>query len=299
MKPIKVLITGANGQVGWELRSLFTQLGEVVAIDRNELDLARESAVRRFVRECRPNLVINAAAYTAVDQAEAESALAHTLNAEAPQILAEEAKAMRATFITFSTDYVFDGTSVEPYAEDASPNPLSAYGCSKLAGDLAVQKIGGAYLILRTSWVYGTRGKNFLLTMLRLAEQRKEIRVVDDQIGAPTWSRNIAQATFSIVQGALSASANELFDSIASRKGIYNTTCAGQTSWCGFAREIFRRSALEVKVVAIPSADYPTPAIRPQHSILSGEKLRATFGVKLPNWQDSLQQVLHELCAQV
>src|SRR5437879_1326694 len=182
-----ILITGCLGQVGWELQRTLATLGRCVAIDRDELDLTQPDLVRAYVRDLKPSLIVNAAAYTAVDLAEQESELAQKLNADAPRVLAEEAKKLRAPFVTYSTDYVFDGTSTTAYTENSAPNPLSEYGRSKLSGDQAVASVGGAHLIFRTSWVYGARGKNFLLTMLRLAQDRTEIRIVDDQVGAPTW----------------------------------------------------------------------------------------------------------------
>jgi dTDP-4-dehydrorhamnose reductase len=189
----RILLTGKNGQVGWELQRTLATLGEVVTLDRQDLDLADPDSIRRVVREHKPNLIVNAAAYTAVDKAEEESDLAMVINGTAPGILAEEAKRLSAAIIHYSTDYVFDGSKNTPYTEEDAPNPLNVYGRTKLAGERAIQAVGAPYLILRTSWVYGMRGKNFLLTILRLARERNEIKVVNDQIGAPTWSRIIAQ----------------------------------------------------------------------------------------------------------
>ena len=193
------LLVGKNGQVGWELRRTLSSLGEVVSVDRPEIELSSADSIREIIRDHAPQVIINAAAYTAVDKAEDEPELAMQINATAPAIMAEEAKRLGALFVTYSTDYVFDGTKPGAYTEDDKPNPLSAYGRTKLAGDNAVRDVGGAYLIFRTSWVYGARGKNFLLTMTKLAAEREEIKVVDDQIGAPTWSRSLAEVTAQIV----------------------------------------------------------------------------------------------------
>ncbi len=295
MSQPKILITGAKGQVGWELQRTMSTLGKIIAIDREELDLTDANGIRSFVREVRPDLVINAAAYTAVDQAEKEPELANLLNAEAPRVLAEEAKKSGAPFISYSTDYVFDGTATEPYTETSRPNPLSAYGRSKLAGDEAVQSVGGACLIFRTSWVYGARGKNFLLTMLRLASERSELRVVNDQVGAPTWSRSIAEATAQIIAiGCAGKNRKDLFDYLSARSGVYNMVSSGCTSWFGFAEAIIQPALREktIKLIAIASAEYATPAARPKSSLLSIEKLQATFGICMPDWRDALTQVL-------
>ena len=196
---MRILVTGANGQVGWELQRTLQTLGDVVACDRGTLDLSDPDSIRGKVREIRPDVIVNAGAYTAVDRAESEPELAMAVNGVAPGVLAEEAKQLGALLLHYSTDYVFDGTKAEPYLESDAPNPVSVYGSSKLAGEKAVEAVGGAYLIFRTSWVYGGRGKNFLLTMLRLAGEREELRVVDDQFGAPTWCRTIAEATAQVV----------------------------------------------------------------------------------------------------
>jgi dTDP-4-dehydrorhamnose reductase len=283
------LITGANGQVGWELQRTLSTLGRIVAVDFRELDLGNAGAVRAYVRDLCPNVIVNAAAYTGVDQAEREEDLAYKLNAAAPRILAEEAKRLDAVFVSYSTDYVFDGAATEPYTEQSEPNPLGAYGRTKLAGDEAVAGLGGAFLVFRTSWVYGARGRNFYLTMLRLAAEGKPIRVVGDQIGAPTWSRAIAEATAQVL--ARRNSSESLFESVAEVSGIYNLVSAGQTSWFDFAREIFARAGTNTQVSSITTDQYPTPARRPRYSVLSTEKLARTFGIYMPHWKESLAQV--------
>jgi dTDP-4-dehydrorhamnose reductase len=284
-KPI-FLITGANGQVGWELQRTLSTLGSILAIDREELDLAQPNQIRTFVRELRPDFIVNAAAYTAVDQAEREEELASLVNCTAPLVLAEEAKRSRAVLVSYSTDYVFDGLAREAYTEESIPDPLGAYGRTKLAGDEAVQTAGGAYLIFRTAWVYGNRGKNFYLTMLRLAAEGRSIRVVDDQIGAPTWSRAIAEVTAQVIASVNVDYRSSVFDHVSEKSGIYNLTSTGQTSWFGFAKAILQDKATEV--VPITTGQYPTPVRRPAFSVLSTEKLSRTFGIHMPHWRESL-----------
>jgi len=284
----RILLTGKNGQVGWELHQTLTPLGEVVALDRQQLDLADPDQIRKRVREIKPDLIVNAAAYTAVDRAEAEPGLAMAVNGIAPGILAEEAKRIGAAIVHYSTDYVFDGTKATPYTEEDAPNPLNVYGRTKLAGEQAIRDVGVPHLILRTSWVYGMRGKNFLLTILRLAREREELKIVDDQTGAPTWSRAVAEATARILSaGPLSLAA----------AGIYHLTAAGSTTWHGFARAILTLDPDQSEQVCkhvrpIPTAEYPTPAARPAFSVLSNAKLKAFFGLTLPDWEQSLKSAL-------
>ena len=275
----------------------------MTAVDRPEIELSSADSIRGAVRECSPDVIVNAAAYTAVDNAEDEPELAMQINATAPAVMAEEAKRTGALFVTYSTDYVFDGTKPSAYAEDDQPNPLSVYGRTKLAGDNAVRDAGGAYLIFRTSWVYGARGKNFLLTMMKLVVEREELKVVDDQIGAPTWSRSLAEATAQAIaqrvrpaQGAQTTTA-ELFSDV---RGIYNMTSNGQTSWCGFTKAIVEhlRSSGEAslaRVLPIVSAEYPVRAVRPKNSTLDTSKLHQTFGIQLPTWNVALSLVIDEL----
>jgi dTDP-4-dehydrorhamnose reductase len=274
---LRILLTGATGQVGWELRGTLAPLGEVKAFDRFGLDLADTPPLVATVRALQPAVIVNAAAYTAVDKAEAERDMAFAVNATAPRVLAEEAKRIGALLVHYSTDYVFDGEKASPYVEDDAPRPTSVYGESKLAGEQAILKSGCRHLILRTSWVYGPRGKNFYLTMLRLAKERPELRVVDDQVGAPTSSLEIARATATLLgKGA---------------RGLYHMTAAGETSWCGFARAIFAAAGIATPVVPIPTADYPTPARRPRNSRLDCSRLRADFGVALAPWEEALAEV--------
>lgn len=286
-----VLITGANGQVGWELQRTLSTLGAIVAVDREELDLAEPKRVRDFVRDLRPSLIVNAAAYTAVDQAEREPEIARQLNAIAPRVLAEEAKRLCAPFVSYSTDYVFDGNAVEPYTEDSSPAPLGVYGQSKLEGDQAVADVGGAYLIFRTSWVYGARGKNFFLTMLRLAAEGKPIRVVQDQVGCPTWSRAIAEGTSQVLAQLLTVRSNP-FDVVSEASGTYNMVSTGQTSWFGFAQAILESKNSAAQLTPIATEQYPTPAARPHYSVLSTKKLERVFGIRMPDWRVSLAQMM-------
>ncbi|MBI3343687.1 MAG: dTDP-4-dehydrorhamnose reductase [Gammaproteobacteria bacterium] len=312
--PCKVLLLGKSGQVGWELERCLATVCEVVALDHQGMDLANPDSIRKTVREIRPSLIINAAAYTAVDKAEAEAELAMAINGIAPGILAEEAKRLGAALIHYSTDYVFDGTKRSPYTEDDEPHPLNVYGKTKLAGELAIQAVGAPYLILRTSWVYGARGKNFLLTILRLAQEKKELRIVDDQIGAPTWSRFIAQATAQILgqilyapDGKAAPHWTDISRTLRCRSspyvtGVYHLSCGGETSWYGFAQaamEKLRHTSAANRPMPqfspIPSAGYATAAARPAYSILSNTKLTDTFAIALPNWAHGLELVLLDL----
>lgn len=288
-----ILVTGVTGQIGFELLRALQGLGRVVPCDRSMLDLSDLDRVRAFVRDLKPSLIVNPAAYTAVDAAENEVELARRLNADVPRVLAEEAARSGGTLIHYSTDYVFDGTKAGAYVETDATNPLSAYGATKLEGELAIAATGCAHLILRTSWVYGRRGRNFLLTMLKLGAERPELRVVADQIGAPTWARTIAVATSHIVaQGAASVDT----DWWARRSGIYHFTSAEATSWCGFAEAIFdiAMASHAPRVVPISSGDYPTPAKRPANSTMALGKLTEVFGLQMPDWRSALQLCLSE-----
>ncbi len=297
------LLVGKNGQVGWELRRTLSSLGEVVSVDRPEIELSSADSIREIIRDHAPQVIINAAAYTAVDKAEDEPELAMQINATAPAIMAEEAKRLGALFVTYSTDYVFDGTKPGAYTEDDKPNPLSAYGRTKLAGDNAVRDVDGAYLIFRTSWVYGARGKNFLLTMTKLAAEREEIKVVNDQIGAPTWSRSLAEVTAQIVAQRMREAQQghtSIADIFADVRGTYNLTSGGRTTWCGFTKGIIDLLRTDgeaplARVVPISSAEYPVRATRPKNSILDNAKLQRTFGLRLPEWNVALEHVMDEL----
>lgn len=282
---MKILLTGPSGQVGSALLETLPRLGEVIAAARPRLDLAKPDSIRSALREANPDVIVNAAAYTAVDQAEREEALAIAVNRNGPAVLAEEAARRGALLVHFSSDYVFDGEKSSPYAETDATHPLNAYGRSKLAGEQAIQRSGCRHLILRTSWVYSDRGKNFLLTMLRLAREKKELRVVDDQFGAPTSSQMLADA-------AARAIAAVLRDS--SLGGLYHMTASGSTTWCGFARAIIGDAS---RVQPIPSSEYPTPARRPRNSVLDNSKLAKVFGIRLPAWEAGLRDVLASMPA--
>jgi len=285
-----ILLIGKIGQVGWELRRTLAPMARITCVDFPEIDLTSGDSIRQWMRESRPNIVINAAAYTAVDKAESETDKAMKINGVAPGILAEAAKKLGALLVHYSTDYVFDGTKTEPYVETDAPNPLGAYGRTKLAGDEAVRAIGGAHLIFRLCWVYGARGQNFMLTMMRLAREREKLRVVGDQVGCPTWSRMIAETTALAVKQAVAA------DNLGAFTGTYHLASSGVTSWHGFADAIVKLMPAEGKkcalVEAISTAEYPTPTKRPAYSVLACDKLERTFGLRLPHWEESLQQVL-------
>jgi dTDP-4-dehydrorhamnose reductase len=295
----RILIIGSAGQLGVELQKIFAGAGSITAVDLPTIDITNEAQLRAFIRETDPNIILNAAAYTAVDRAESEPEIAHAVNAEAPRIMAEESLRSNALLVHYSTDYVFDGTKPGPWVETDAPNPLSVYGATKLAGERAVESVGGKTLIFRTSWVYGSHGKNFLLTMLRLGQERDQLSIVDDQIGAPTTSSELAAATHTIVEGILSGQ----FGDPASWSGLYHTTCSGSTSWFGFAEAIFTRAsellaANAPTLTPILTSAYPTPAKRPHNSILSNEKLKARFGVALSSWESALDDVFEALIEQ-
>lgn len=284
----KILLTGKNGQVGWELARTLATLGEVIAVERRIMDLSEPDSIRSAIRGIKPDLIVNAAAYTAVDQAESEPDLAMAINGVAPGVMAQEAKRLGAALVHFSTDYVFDGEKQGPYTEEDQPDPRSVYGKTKLAGERAVQQAGVPHLIFRTSWVYGARGRNFLLTMRHLARERDALRIVDDQIGAPTWSRMIAEATAQILAPMTHAPSP-----IAEAAGLYHLTCAGQTSWYGFAQAILGSRPC-ADLIPIPTSEYPLPAKRPANSVLCNAKLRRTFGLALPEWDKALALCLGE-----
>ena len=289
-----LLLLGASGQIGHELARTLEPLGNVVIPPRTSYDFTDPDSLRALVDAARPDAIVNAAAYTAVDRAESDPSAATALNAEAPARLALAAKACGALLVHYSTDYVFDGAKSTPYDEDDAPSPRSVYGRTKLAGEHAIRASGADHLVFRTSWVYSARGHNFLLTMLRLASEREALRVVDDQIGAPTWARTIAEAT-------AAALVQELERRRAFKSAILNLTASGATSWHGFASAIVAgaraRGALikSQEVVPIATADYPTAAQRPANSRLAGEKLRERYGLVLPAWQEALQLCLDEL----
>jgi len=282
---LKILLLGRNGQVGWALERSLAPLGEPTALGRAELDLADVPRLVATIRALQPEAIVNAAAYTAVDKAESERETAFAINATAPRVLAEEAKRIGALLVHYSTDYVFDGAKAVPYVEDDAPNPLNVYGASKLAGERAIAATGCRHLILRTSWVYGPRGANFMLTMLRLARERPALRVVNDQVGAPTSSIEIARATATVLARAAQSS---------NVTGLYHLAAAGETSWCGFARAILAKAEVATPVVPIRTEDYPTAARRPRNSRLDCSRLRETFGVTLAPWEEGLAEALAE-----
>lgn len=288
MKPLKILICGHNGQVAQALQAQFKGRADVHALGRDRLDLARPEQLRTPLRELAPDLIINAAAHTAVDQAESEPELAFAINAQAPQVLAEEAAQLGVPLIHYSTDYVFDGRKPEPYTETDPPNPLSVYGRSKLAGEDAIRHAAGQHLILRTSWVYSNEGRNFLLTMQRLLQEKSHLRVVDDQIGAPTWAGTIADSTAHLIERWQAGRCGAW--------GTYHLTAQGETSWFGFAQAIGEHLIEQHKPCAvlepIPSSAYPTPAPRPLNSRLDCKRLLQQWGVSQPDWQSALHQCL-------
>jgi len=289
----KMLVFGRVGQVGWELRHKLACLGPVTGVEYPEIDFTKPDSIRNAVRAAAPAVIINAAAYTAVDKAETEPEIAMAINGTAPGVLAEEARRLGSILVHYSTDYVFDGAKQSAYLEADAPNPQNVYGKSKLAGDEAIQAVGGDYLILRTSWVYGARGSNFLLTMLRLAMERDELRIVDDQTGAPTTSECIAQATANLLAQLLAPQGGGL----QGRSGIYNLTNAGETTWFGFAKAFLTKhyGTETPKLIPIPTSEFPRPAKRPANSRLSCQRLEETFGAVMPHWEDALSLVLETL----
>lgn len=301
---IRVLVTGASGQVGAEVARELEGRAEVVARDRSRLDVANPASIAAGVRAARPDVIVNCAAYTAVDRAETDRDAAHAANAVGPGVLADEAKRCGALLLHFSTDYVYDGSKRLPYLETDPVNPLSAYGATKLEGERAVAASGCAHLILRTSWVYGPRGRNFMLTMLRLGRERQELRVVDDQRGAPTSSRALARLVRDLLArgGDLEEITRAEVDRVAQASGVYHATAAGETTWYGFAAAIFdemmRQRRLDhaaPRLVPIATSEYPTPARRPANSVLSNERLRGAFGLAMADWRRGLEEAVSAL----
>jgi dTDP-4-dehydrorhamnose reductase len=300
-----ILLTGKTGQLGSELNRLLQKVGTVIAPGRNELDLREPEKICEIVRNAKPQLIVNTAAYTAVDAAETDEATASAVNSEAPQLLALEAKKLGALIVHFSTDYVFDGAKKTSYLETDAPNPLNAYGTSKLAGEQAICDSGASHLIFRTSWVYATHGRNFLLSILRLATQREELKIVGDQVGAPTCAFDLAEATTRIVAGIIAGPKSDL--ACQQLAGTYHMTAAGQTTWYEFAKAILEeagrapqslswltsatdgRPLVARRVLPISTEEFRSPARRPAYSVLSNERLKHAFGVTLPDWRDQLR----------
>jgi dTDP-4-dehydrorhamnose reductase len=300
-----ILLTGKNGQIGGELLRLLPQLGEVAALGHDQLDLSNPTDICRTIREVRPQLIVNAAAYTAVDQAERDETTAQAVNGRAPGVMAEEAKKIGAVLVHYSTDYVFDGAKRLPYDEADSANPINVYGKTKFAGEQAIRGSGVPHLIFRTSWVYATRGRNFLLTILRLATEREELRIVSDQVGAPTCALEVAVGTAKILTRILERNdGGFLFSEVS---GTYHMSAAGQTTWYDFAKTILEkaqvtwhnlewlaaatqgRRLMARRVIPVSSEEFGSPTARPPYSILSNARLTQTFGVALPDWHDQLQ----------
>ncbi len=306
MKPA-ILLIGTNGQVGRELNRTLPRIGEVTSLDRQRLDLTQPEEIRRAIRTFHPAFIVNAAAYTAVDKAESEELLARAINAEAPAVMAEEARKIGASLIHFSTDYVFDGLKKSPYDEDDPVNPRNVYGTTKLEGERAIQSSNATHMIFRTAWVYAAEGRNFLLTILRLATQREELKIVRDQIGAPTLNIEIARATTNILAQICDTEGGPF--TLADVSGIYHMTAGGETSWYDFANAILEEAAkspaagawfaaatnnlplIARRVIPIATHEYPTPAQRPAYSVLSNARLNRTFSLQLPDWRIQLQSV--------
>lgn len=287
---MKMLIFGKNGQIAWELQRSLAVLGEVRALGSNEVNFLDKAAIVSAIKEYKPTHIVNASAYTAVDKAEQEEDVANKINGDAVGVIAEEAKRIEASFLHYSTDYVFDGSKTTAYVETDSAGPLNAYGRSKLLGEQNIQAVGGDYIVLRVSWVYGNHGQNFYRTMLRLGSEREELKIVSDQIGAPTWSRHIADASAHILKDR----------DISDKVGIYHLSPQGETSWYGFANKIFElhREAgltpLKVKSLQeISTQEYVTPAKRPLNSRMKASKIFSAFGLMLPEWSQSLSMVVH------
>lgn len=288
-----ILLAGKTGQVGWELQRALAPLGRVVVVDRSRMNLTDPDSIRNAIRETRPAIIVNAAGYTTVDKAEAEPALAMQVNAAAPGVMAEEARRLDALLVHYSTDYVYDGQKGSPYVEGDVPNPLNAYGRSKLAGEQAVIATGCAHLILRTSWIYSDRGTNFVLTMLKLARERTELSVVDDQVGSPSWARLLAETTASVLQRP---------DYVRSNGGIYHLSASGYPSRFDFAvriieiaRQLSGPGGNWATLRRTTTDNYPLPAVRPLHVATSKEKFRRVFGVEMPDWAEQLQACLGEM----
>src|SRR6267378_1626093 len=305
MRPV-ILLTGKKGQVGGELLRLLPRVGEVVAVGHDQLDLSNPSDIRQTIRRVRPQLIVNAAAYTAVDQAETDESMAHAVNAEAPGLMAEEAKKIDAALVHYSTDYVFDGTKKTPYDEIDSVNPINVYGKTKFAGEQAIRGSGVLHLIFRTSWVYATRGRNFLLTILRLATERKELRIVSDQVGAPTCALEVAEATAKVLTSIRDKNDSGFVFSEVS--GTYHMSATGQTTWYDFAKTILEkaeatphilewltaatkeRPLIARSLIPISTKDFRSPTRRPPYSVLSNARLSKTFDVALSDWRTELQR---------
>ena len=289
-----ILLIGSTGQLGWELKRSLFSLGKLIALDRKSMDLSQPAQIREVISQIEPNLIVNAAAYTAVDKAEEEIELAKAINAIAPGVIAEEAEKLQAPLIHYSTDYVFSGNNGgAPYAEDDNPDPKNVYGQTKLAGEQAIQNVGGPHLVFRTSWVYGARGKNFMLTIQRLAKERDTLKIINDQTGAPTWCGSLADATGVILKNA-KVKTESYSPYLEMVSGTYHMTCAGKTTWFDFDKAILKNTPdhRQPKIEPIPTSEYPTPASRPQNSLLSNLKLQKTFGLKLPDWEEALNQCL-------
>ncbi len=293
----RIVLLGKNGQLGHEMAARLGEIGELHAFDRHGLNLGNDDQIRSLIRDIKPGLIVNTAAYTAVDKAEQEPELARQINSRAPQVLAEEARACKALLVHYSTDYVFNGQGEQPWTEDQPTDPLNVYGQTKRDGELAITETGCAHLIFRTSWVYGIHGANFVKTMLRLARERSELSIVDDQIGAPTSAAVIAATSIAILRQAQPPFV-EYFKDLS---GIYHLVCGGETSWYRFALQIFTEARTHGETLAlqqvnpIPSSAYPVPALRPLNSRLSTEKIRRSFNVALPDWESALVDCFPEI----
>ena len=290
---MRILLLGKNGQLGWELQRTLATLGEVIAVDYPEIDLAQEGAAQKAVRQTRPRLIVNASAYTAVDQAESEEGLAYAVNARAPGVLAEQAVDLGAALIHYSTDYVFDGSKGSPYIESDTPNPLNVYGRSKLAGEQAIEHIGGAHLILRTSWVYSLRRDSFVTKVLQWSRKQPSLRIVDDQVSNPTWARMLAETTAQLIAKA----GGDPSGWLGERRGLYHLAGNGYASRLEWAQAILshdphKEEQVTREILPAHTAVFPTLAQRPLFSALNCDKFAHTFGLCLPGWEDALRMAM-------